>query len=248
MRFQDKVVVVLGGNSGIGLASASAFAAEGARVIVTGRNRETLDAAATEIGNGALAVQSDIADLAALDALFAKIGAEHGRIDVLFVNAGIGEFIPVDEATEESYDRMMAINLKGPYFAVQKALPLMAGGGAIVLTSSLGHVKGIAGNSVYAAAKAGLRALARNFGAELVERNIRVNCISPGPIDTPLFGRSGIPPEEMPAMRKMIEEKVPMKRFGSAAEAANAVLFLASDQSSYITGIDMFVDGGAASF
>jgi len=248
MRFKGRIAVVLGGNSGIGLASAIEFAREGAQVVITGRNPVTLAAAAEEIGAGTLALQSDISDLSALDIAMARIAEAHGRIDVLFVNAGIGAFAPLEEVTEAYWDTMLDTNLKGPFFAVQKAVPLMGAGGAVVLTASLGHVKGIAGNSVYAAAKAGLRALARNLGAELVGRGIRVNSFSPGPIDTPLFSRSGIPESDMPGFRAFIEGAVPMKRFGTPQEAARAVLFLASDDASFITGIDMFVDGGAASF
>lgn len=248
MRFQDKVVVVMGGNSGIGLASALGFAKEGARVAITGRNPDTLASAARQIGEGTLAVSADMADLAAMDRFIAQVKAQYGRIDVLFVNAGIGRFTPLEQVTEALWDEMQDINLKGPFFAVQKAAPLMGKGGAIVLTSSIGHVKGLPGNSVYAASKAGLRALVRNLGVELVGRGIRVNCFSPGPIDTPLLGRSGVPPQEVDALRKFITEQVPMKRFGSAEEAAAAVLFLASDDASFITGIDLFVDGGMVSF
>jgi NAD(P)-dependent dehydrogenase (short-subunit alcohol dehydrogenase family) len=248
MRFQNKVVVVLGGNSGIGLASAKAFAAEGARVVITGRSPQTLEAAQRDIGGDTLALQSDISDLAQTAVLMERIGRERGRIDVLFVNAGIGAFSPLEEVTEEYWDRMVDTNLKGPFFAVQKAVPLMGAGGAIVLTSSLGHAKGIPGNSVYAAAKAGLRALARNLGAELVGLGIRVNCFSPGPIETPLFHRSGIAAEALPAIRQNIIDMVPMKRFGTVEEAADAVLFLAGDTSTFITGIDLFVDGGCVSF
>ncbi len=248
MRFKDRIAVVLGGNSGIGLASAIEFASEGAQVVITGRDPVTLAAAAEEIGPGTLALQSDISDLAALDVAMARIAEVHGRIDVLFVNAGIGAFVPLEDVTETYWDTMLGTNLKGPFFAVQKAVPLMSAGGSIVLTASLGHVKGIAGNSVYAAAKAGLRSLARNLGAELVGRGIRVNSLSPGPIDTPLFTRSGIPEAELPAFRATIEGSVPMRRFGAPHEAAKAVLFLASDDASYITGVDLFVDGGVASF
>ena len=248
LKFQDKVVVILGGNSGIGLASAKAFAAEGARLVITGRNQETLEAAAHAIGTDVLAVRSDISDLKQSAALMEQIGRTHGRIDVLFVNAGIGAFSVLEEVSEEYWDRMVDTNLKGPFFAIQKAVLLMGRGGAIVLTSSLGHAKGIPGNSVYAAAKAGLRSLARNLGAELVPRGIRVNCFSPGPIETPLFHRSGLPEEALPGIRQSIVDMVPMKRFGTAEEAADAVLFLAGDTASYITGIDLFVDGGCVSF
>src|ERR1700676_1142383 len=168
MRFQHKIVLIIGGSSGIGLASAIAIAREGGQVIITGRNAETLNAAASAIGAGAVAIRSDVADLQATEALMARISRDFGRIDVLFVNAGTGAFIPVEQVTPGDWDEMMAVNLKGPNFAVQQALPLLSSGGAIVLTSSIGHCKGIPGNSVYAASKAGLRSLARNLGAELV--------------------------------------------------------------------------------
>jgi NAD(P)-dependent dehydrogenase (short-subunit alcohol dehydrogenase family) len=248
MRFKDKVVVVLGGNSGIGLASAIAFAKEGGKLVITGRNAETLESATEEIGPNTIALQSDISDLKALDNVMSLVRDAHGRIDVLFVNAGVGGFRPVEQVDAEFWEHMIGVNLRGPYFAVQKALPLLKPGSSIVLTSSLGHAKGLPGNSVYAATKAGLRALARNFGAEFVDRGIRVNCFSPGPIDTPIIERSGLTPEQIPVLREKITEDVPMKRFGTPEEAAKAVLFLASDDASYITGIDLFVDGGASSF
>jgi NAD(P)-dependent dehydrogenase (short-subunit alcohol dehydrogenase family) len=247
-RFQDRVVLIFGGNSGIGLASAIAFADEGARVVITGRDTNTLADAERTIGRGAVAIQADIADLRATDAVMAHMAKAHGRIDVLFVNAGLGRFVPLEHVTEEQWDHTVGVNLKGPYFAVQKALPLMQPGSSIVLTSSIGHCKGIPGNSVYAASKAGLRALARNFGAELVSRGIRVNCISPGPIDTPIFNRSGIPESEMAGMRENIRNNIPMKRFGTSEEVATAVTFLASSDAAFITGIDLLVDGGAVSF
>ncbi|MCB2078311.1 MAG: SDR family oxidoreductase [Novosphingobium sp.] len=247
-RFTDKVVVVLGGNSGIGKASALAFADEGARVVVTGRNQDTLDEVAQLLGERGRCVRSDIGDLAAIRQLMAEIGETEGRIDVLFVNAGTGAFRPLDDVDEEFYDAIIQVNLKGPYFAVRHASPLLREGASVILTSSMGHCKGIPGNSVYAASKAGLRALARNFGVELVQRGIRVNCFSPGPIDTPLITRGEMSSEQIDGFRKMIEDTSPMGRFGTPEEAADAVLFLASDQSTYITGIDLLVDGGAVSF
>ncbi|HWJ70849.1 MAG TPA: SDR family oxidoreductase [Sphingobium sp.] len=247
-RFVDKVVVVLGGNSGIGRASALAFAAEGARLVVTGRNPETLAQVDALLGERGRCVPSDIGDLAASQALMDDIAAREGRIDVLFVNAGTGAFRPLESVDEAFYDSIMQVNLKGPYFAVKHASPLLAEGASVILTSSMGHCKGIAGNSVYAASKAGLRALARNFGVEFVKRGIRVNCFSPGPIDTPLVTRGDMSEAEIADFRKMIEAISPMGRFGSPEEAAGAVLFLASKDSSYVTGIDLLVDGGAVSF
>jgi len=247
-RFTDKVVVVLGGNSGIGRAATLAFANEGARLVVTGRNQSTLDEVQGLLGTRGRAISSDIGDLAATQRLMDDIAKQEGRIDVLFVNAGTGAFRPLDEVDEEFYDAIMQVNLKGPYFAVKYAAPLLSDCASIILTSSMGHCKGIAGNSVYAASKAGLRALARNFGVELVKRGIRVNCFSPGPIDTPLITRGEMTPDRIAGFRKMIEDTVPMGRFGTPEEAADVVLFLASKDSSYVTGIDLLADGGAVSF
>lgn len=246
MRFEEKVVLVIGGNSGIGRATAEAFAREGAQVIVTGRNPETL--AETARADRIEAIQADIADLAATEKLMDDLGTRYGRIDVLFVNAGIGDFVPIEQVDEAFYDQMLSINLKGPFFAVKFALPLLRSGASVILTSSIGHLKGIPGNSVYAASKAGVRALVRNIGVELVGRGIRVNCFSPGPIDTPLIYRGGMTEEQAEGMKSMIRDVVPMKRFGTSEEAARAVLFLASEDSSFITGIDLIVDGGLASF
>ena len=243
MRFTAKSVVILGGNSGIGLASAIEFAQEGARVVITGRNETTLAAAAAEIGTGAIAVRADTSNLDDLDRLFAHVKEKIGGIDVLFVNSGIGGTVPLMQMTPVIWDEMQNVNLRGPFFAIQKAVPLMSRGGSIVLTSSIGHLKGLPGNSHYAAAKAGLRSLARNLGAELVDSGIRVNCVSPGPIDTPLLERSN-----MEHMREFIRELNPMKRWAHPREAARTVLFLASDDASFITGADLLVDGGMCNF
>lgn len=247
-RLAGKLAVILGGSSGIGRAAASLFASEGARLVVTGRDADKLGELAAELGESARCVRSDISDLADSQELMEGIKAHEGRIDVLFVNAGTGAFRPAEQVDEAFYDAIMQVNLKGPYFAVTSALPLLGKGSSIILTSSIGHCKGIPGNSVYAASKAGLRALARNFGVELVKRGIRVNCFSPGPIDTPLITRGEMSEEQIASFRKMIEDTSPMGRFGSPEEAANAVLFLASDESAYVTGIDLLVDGGAVSF
>lgn len=244
MRFRDKVVVVIGGNSGIGLAAAAGFAAEGGQVVITGRDPRTLDAAAKEIG-GALAIRSDIADLASLDAVMAAVRERHGRIDVLFVNAGIGVFASVREVTEAVWDQVHDVNLKGCFFAAQKALPLISKGGSIVFTGSIGAVLGVPGNVIYAAAKAGLRAVARIYATELVKEGIRVNVVSPGPTETPIINRNvGMSAEAVDGLRQMMIAAVPMHRMGRAEEVAKAVLFLSSDDASFITGVDLFVDGG----
>jgi NAD(P)-dependent dehydrogenase (short-subunit alcohol dehydrogenase family) len=245
MRFTDKIVLVVGGNSGIGLASAKSFAAEGATVFLTGRNRETLDRAAAEIGHGATPFQSDIADVESLAPVIDAIRATHGRIDVLFVNAGVGGFAGVRDVTPAMWDEVHGINLRGCFFAVQQALPLIGRGGSIVLTGSIGAVLGVPGNVVYAAAKAGLRAAARILATELVKEGIRVNVVSPGPTETPIINRNpGMSADDVAGLRTAMIEAVPMRRMGEADEIARAVLFLASGDASFITGIDLFVDGG----
>lgn len=248
-RFKDKVVVVVGGNSGIGLASARAFAEEGGQVVLTGRDPKTLAAAAADIGRGAVPVQTDICDLKQIDVLMDTVKSRFGRIDVLFVNAGVGAFIPVEAITEKIWDGVMNANLKGLFFTVQKALPMMGKGGAIVLTSSIAHAKGTPTTSAYAASKAGVRSLGRTLAAELVERGIRVNVVSPGPVETPIINRTaGLSAEMIPAMRAQMIAHTPMKRMGRPEEVAAPVLFLASGDASFITGEDLLVDAGIASF
>lgn len=245
MRFADKVAVVIGGNSGIGLAAAQAFAAEGARVVITGRDPTTLDAAAASIGCGTIALRADVADVAATGRVMQTVAQSHGRIDALLVNAGVGTFAPVREVTEALWDQVHGINLKGCFFAAQRALPLMGRGGSIVFTGSIGSVLALPGNSIYAAAKAGLRAAARILAAELVGEGIRVNVVSPGPTETPILRRNvGMSPEAEHALREQMIANTPMKRMGSPEEIAKAVLFLASADASFITGVDLFVDGG----
>jgi NAD(P)-dependent dehydrogenase (short-subunit alcohol dehydrogenase family) len=243
MRFKDKVVLVIGGNSGIGRASAEAFAAEGAHVCLTGRSQKTIDETVAAIP-GAQGFRADIADIESNADVLTAIGDAHGRIDVLFVNAGVGAFVPVPDVTAEQWDEIHDVNLRGCFFAVQKALPLMAKGGSIVITGSIGSVAAVPGNVIYAAAKAGLRAVARTLAVELIGQGIRVNMVSPGPTETPIINRSGLPPEGVAGLRDLMTDAVPMKRMGTPAEIARPVLFLASDEASFITGIDLYVDGG----
>ena len=244
MRFTDKVVVILGGNSGIGLASARAFAAEGAQVRITGRHRETIDAAVTEMP-GARGFRADIADLAAMDAVYAAIGADDGGIDVLFINAGIGGFAPLRAITEDAWDQVHAVNLKGCVFALQKALPLMKRGASVVVTGSIGAHGALEGNGAYAAAKAGLHMAMKVFAKELVAEGIRINVVSPGPIDTPLLHRNpGMSDEDVAKLKEMMIANIPMHRMGESDDVAKAVLFLASDDAAFITGANLFVDGG----
>ena len=244
MRFKDKIAVVLGGNSGIGLATAKAFASEGAKVVISGRDAKTLEAAAAEIGNCRAEV-CDIADLDALEMFYEGVKANEGRIDALSVNAGVGGFAPIPQVTPELWDHILGVNLRGCFFGAQKALPLMGKGGAIVFTSSVGSVLSMVGGSVYSASKAGLRAVARNMAKELLQAGIRVNTVSPGPTETPLLGRGGhMTEEQLAAAVSHLRSVVPMGRMGDPAEIARAILFLASDDASFITGIDMYVDGG----
>ncbi len=227
MRFAGKSVVVLGGNSGIGLAAARAFQAEGARVAITGRNEATL--AQVAAASGMLAVRSDMSSVADSRAALARIAEQLGGIDVLFVNAGVGGFAAVPEVTEEFWDSVHGVNLRGAFFALQAALPHLRDGGSIVITGSIGAVLALPGNVVYAAAKSGLRAVARILAAELLPRRIRVNVVSPGPTETESSSLGGA---------------VPMKRMGEPEEVARAVLFLASSEASFINGVDLNVDGG----
>lgn len=244
MRFKDKVVLVIGGNSGIGRAAAEGFGAEGAHVLLTGRSQATIDETVAAIP-GARGYRADIADIQSGSDVLAAIREGHGRIDVLFVNAGIGAFAPVAEVTPEQWDEVHDVNLRGCFFAVQKALPLMGRGGAIVITGSVGSVAAVPGNVMYAAAKAGLRAVARTLAAELVGQGIRVNMVSPGPTETPIINRTeGVSPEAVAGLREMMTNAVPMKRMGAPEEIARPVLFLASDDASFITGVDLYVDGG----
>ena len=243
-KLKDKVAVITGGNSGIGLATAKEFAAQGAKVVISGRDQETLDEALGELGPDALAVRADVGRLAEIDKLFAEVKAKFGRVDVLFVNAGIGKFAPFADVTEKLYDDTLDINLKGAFFTIQKALPLLADGASIVLNTSINAHMGMPNSSVYSASKAGLLSLARTLSAELVGRNIRVNAISPGPVTTPILARMGMPAEVLEQTRQNLASQVPMKRFGRPEETAKTALFLASSDSSFLLGTEIVADGG----
>jgi len=243
-RLTGKVAVVTGGNSGIGLATAKRFREEGAKVVISGRDQKTLDEAVKTIGGDVVAVRSDVSKLSELDKLYKTVAEKFGKIDVLFANAGIAKFAPVTDSSEALFDETFDVNVKGVYFAIQKALPLLNDGASIIINSSVVNETGAAGASVYAATKAAVRSFARTLTTELVDRNIRVNVVSPGPITTPIFGRTGLPKEAVDEFAREIVNKVPMKRFGKPEEVADAVLFLATPESSYITGVDINVDGG----
>ena len=244
-RLEGKVAVITGGNSGIGLATAKRLQHEGARVAISGRSKKTLDEAVTAIGNGVLAIQADVAKLADLDKLYTQVSQKLGKIDVLFVNAGVAKFAPLAETSESTFDEQFDINIKGAFFTIQKAIPLLNDGASIILNTSVADIKGNEGTSAYSATKAALRSIARTAAAELVGRRIRVNAVAPGPIVTPIFGRTGLPKEAVDEFAKQIIEKVPMKRFGQPEEVAATVAFLASEDASYITGVEINVDGGA---
>jgi NAD(P)-dependent dehydrogenase (short-subunit alcohol dehydrogenase family) len=239
-----KVAVITGGNSGIGQATAQAFHAAGAKVVIFGRNQETLDATATNLGHNVLAIQGDVTSLADLDGLYAATREQFGRIDILFVNAGIAKMGPIDVVSEADFDQVMDVNLKGAYFTIQKALPLFQQGGAIILNTSINASIGMPTTSVYAASKAALSSLVRTLSADLLERGIRVNAVSPGPVATPIYARLGLTEAEMQGFAQSVQQQVPLKRFGSPAEVAQVVLMLASSDSSYILGTEIVVDGG----
>ena len=245
-RLEGKVAVITGANSGIGLASARRFASEGARVFMTGRRKGELDEAVAEVGHGARGVQGDVANLADLDRLYEVVREEAGRIDVLFANAGGGALMPLADITEEHYDRTFATNVKGTLFTVQKALPLLRDGASVILTGSANGNKGGPSFSVYGASKAAIRNFARSWIQDLAPRRIRVNVLVPGATSTP--GLHGLfPTEEVNrAVVAMMEAASPAGRLGSPDEIANAALFLASDDSSFVNGSELFVDGGAA--
>ena len=243
-KFSGKIAVITGGNSGIGLATAKLFAKSGATIVITGRRQAELDAAVAEIGNEAVGVQGDVSKLTDLDRLYAEVKAKFGRIDILFANAGIVELGPIGSITEEHFDKIFDINVKGLLFTVQKALPLLVDGGSIILNSSVANTKGLEAYGVYSATKAAIRSFARTWTTELKSRKIRVNVISPGYIETPIFYKMDLSEQQIEEFSTNIATLVPLGRFGQPEEIAQAVLFLASSDSSFVAGIDLQVDGG----
>ncbi len=244
MKLKDKVALITGGNSGIGLAIAREFKANGARVIISGRNAERLEEAKSILGDGTLTVQGDVSNLEDLDRLMETARLKHGKIDVLVANAGMAKLVPLEAVDEKFFDEISETNFKGLYFTVQKAVPLLSDGASVVLISSIVNQMGMLNFSVYAATKSAVRSLARSFSAELLPRGIRVNTLSPGPIDTPIIKKLGLSDEELEGMGKMLIEMSPMKRFGTPEEMAKAALFLASSDSSYVAGAEIVADGG----
>ena len=245
-KLEGKIALVTGGNSGIGLATAKRFVAEGSYVFITGRRQTELDAAVEAIGENIRGVQSDVSNLADLDRLFATIKQEQGHLDIVFANAGVGEIAPLGSITEEHFDKAFSINVKGLLFTVQKALPLLPEGASIILNASITSMKGTPAFSVYSATKAAVRSFARNWILDLKERQIRVNAISPGVVPTAGYDHLGLSDEQLQEFIDSQAVTIPLGRVGTPDEIAKAVVFLASDDSSFVNGIELFVDGGMA--
>lgn len=243
-RFVDKTVLITGGNSGMGFTTAKRIISEGGRAIITGRDPKTLKQAQQELGSRAEAIQADVGKLREIDSLFERVKQKYRKIDALFANAGVAKFAPVEQVTEEDFDTLFDINVKGVYFTLQKAIPLLAPGASVVLNASQAASRGRPQSSVYSATKAAVRSMARTFSAAFVSKEIRFNVISPGPIETPIWDRGGIPSEAVAAIKQAIAESNPMKRYGTSEEVAAAITFLLSPESTYIMGIELLVDGG----
>ncbi len=243
-KFNGKVAVITGGNSGIGLATAKELASNGAKVVIAGRDQKTLDEAVQSIGENAFGVKTDVTNLNDITNLFEETNTKFGKVDILFVNAGIAKFAPVELSDEALFDEIVNINFKGSFFTVKNGLPYLNDGASIIFTTTVAAKKGFAGASIYGATKSALHSLTKIFAAELVGRNIRVNAVSPGPIETPIFNRMGIPDEAKQQTKDGLASQVPMKRLGTAEEVAKTVAFLASDDAAYITGVEIDVDGG----
>jgi NAD(P)-dependent dehydrogenase (short-subunit alcohol dehydrogenase family) len=243
-KLDGKIAVITGGNSGIGLATAQAFVDEGARVVITGRDQATLDSAAAQVG-AALALVVDVGSMDDLDMLARRVQADFGGVDVLFVNAGLVKMGPIGMVSEADFDTVMDVNFKGGFFTIQKLLPLMRDGGSIILNGSVNAYVGFGGMSVYSASKAALHSLARTLSTELIARNIRVNTLTIGPVNTPLWGaKSAMSQEMLDGFAPMLMDKMAIKRFGEAHEIAKAAVFLASDDSSFVVGSEITTDGG----
>ena len=242
-RLKNKIALITGGTTGIGLATAKRFAAEGAQVIVTGHNPDTLEAAHQQLNGSVKVVESDAADERKVAQLFEIIRRKHGRLDILFLNAGIARFAPLADAMLSDFDAMWNVNVRGLWLALKYALPLLSDGGAVIVNSSVANSKGVEGTSAYSATKAAVRSLVRTAAQELAGRNVRVNAISPGPIETPIFGKLGVP---LDAFRSNAISRIPLGRIGSPDEVASAAAFLASTDASFITGAELAVDGGMA--
>jgi len=247
-KLENKVAVVTGGNSGIGLAAAKLYAQQGAKVAITGRNKTTLDSAVTEIGEGAIGFISDVSDVSSIAPAYEKVAEAFGKIDVLVVNAGVFAGAPFADFTEDLFDQLSDINFKGAFFSVQKALPYLNDGASVIITSSAVSNKALGDAAVYAATKAATTSLARGLSQSLLDRKIRVNVLSPGPIETPIFSRIGLTEEQTEGMKAAMSDLTPIKRLGNVEEIAEGYLYLASDDSKYMVGGDLVLDGGFSRF
>ncbi|MGH1352025.1 MAG: glucose 1-dehydrogenase [Methyloligellaceae bacterium] len=245
-KLNGKVALVTGGNSGIGLGAAQELINEGATVYITGRRQEELDKAVAQIGGDIHAIRGDVTSMADLDGIYETIKGKSGKLDILFANAGIAEMLPLEAVTEDHYDRQFNINVKGVFFTVQKALPLLSDGASVMLTASVASTKGMENFSVYSATKAAVRSFARTWAADLKARKIRVNAISPGPVETPIFKDAGFTEEQQTEMGAYLTSIVPLARYAQPSEVGKVVVFLGSDDASYINGVELAVDGGLA--
>lgn len=245
-RLNGAVAVITGGTTGIGLATAKEYLAEGAKVVITGRTEKTLKEAEKELGPGAIVLKSDTSKPGDITQLVDKVREKFGKVDILFVNAGVAKFVPIEQVDDSFFDEQFTINVKGAYFTIQKLLPLLTQGSSVILNASVAASKGLATASVYSATKAALRSFGRTLAAELAPRGIRVNTISPGPIKTPILGKLGLPADEAQQFEANMSQQVAMKRFGQPNEIATAAVFLGSQESSYMTGAELVIDGGYA--
>lgn len=244
MRLQNKVALITGGNSGIGLATAKLFKDEGATVIITARSKETFEKAKKELGAHFDVIQADVSKILEIENLYTQIKSKYGQLDVLFANAGVAHFKPTNEVDPEFFDIQFGTNVRGLYFTVAKALPLLSKGSTVVLNASVVSQKGFPGSSVYAATKAAVRSFARSWTAEIPVEQTRFNVLSPGPIETPIYGKLGMPADQLDSFAEGMKAMVPAKRFGTGEEMAKIALFLASSDSSFIAGAEIFADGG----
>ena len=244
MKLTGKTAIVTGGNSGIGLETAKLFVSEGARVIITGRRQDVVNAAVAEIGQGAFGFRGDVGDMADLDRLVAETSSRFGKLDIYFANAAINPMAPFGQVSEEMFDQQFAINVKGVFFGVQKALPIMSDGASVIITGSIASTRVLDAHNVYAGTKAAVRSFARNWAVDLKGRGIRVNVLSPGPVKTPILEKLGLNAKQFAGLDRAIADKIPLGRWGQPEELAKAALFLASEDSSFVTGIELCVDGG----